>query len=344
MSQVKPIPYNLSFEPGNPAQWKSPCYAYNPNLEPPEGLLARGFDRKTLMAVKVIAQLRDTVVENRLSLFITVDGRHRSGKSRFVFLASCLMSNSFEKNPEKFMVQDAEGLLALTEEIDREKIKNPIIIVDEAGSALNKGDWQERIQKAVIKTLTVIGYLHPTIFFCAPLRSFILKGIRDMSHIYIRVSRHSKEYATVEIYKMNYNSLYNKMFYRRPILHFYNQPIKVTGIRVSLPPKHIDDIYSEIELRRKPITLHDIRADVKQIRSEKKRNSPDYETMSKEIIADVNAFSSPRSKPGAIKINTLAVKTRYGCSLVAAQQIKFMVEAEMNGNKFAGQEAKKGMA
>ena len=321
---------SLAFNPANPGIWAAPCYAYNPNLVPDKDLAKMGYNRKTMLAISVIQELRDTVVERGLSLFVLVDGRHRAGKSRLVYLLACIISRDFEKNPEHFMVKDAEELLTLIAEIDAKKIKNPVIIVDEAGSALNRADWQEKVQNAVIKTLNVVGYLHPTIFFCAPLRNFILKGIRDMAHVYIKVSRNSKKYASAQVYRMSYNSLYNKQYSSKFRINFFGQPIKVNSINVSLPPKNLDARYSEIEMARKPKTLQDIHTEAHQMQVEKKRVAPDFDGMVEEVRKDLKAYTAHSSHPERIKINAFAVRAKFGCSLINAQQVKYLVENKVN--------------
>jgi hypothetical protein len=313
----------------DPSLWSAPCRGYNPLCGPDETLKALGYTRKSLLALAIIRDLRNTVVQNKLSLFVVVDGRHRAGKSLMVFTLSWLISRSFKKNPARYIVKNAEDLLALIPQINQEKIYNPVIIIDEAGSSLNSSDWQERVMRAVIKTLAVIGYLHPTIFFIAPLKSQILKGIRDMCHVYIKVNRSNNNYAIVTPYTMQSNSLMNKVYAKKFKIHFFGQPIKINSIHISLPPKDLQEMYSKIELERKPLMLQDIRSDITRLAKPTRKKIVDVAGICKQITDDAvirKSLESKTSKPDNMKLNANLIAQKFQVSMVNAQTIKSILE------------------
>jgi len=320
-----------NFDPSDPQLWERRCYAYDAQMEPDGNITDLGFTREELIGLVLFRQLRAEVVKKGLSLFITVDGRHRSGKSRFIAVLGSLFSEEFKENLKKFIVSDANSLLNLVEEIDAKKILNPFIMVDEAGSAMNSADWYERIQKAIIKTMTIIGYLHPTIVFLAPIKDLILSGIRKMSHIHLKITRSNNNYACVVPYNVHYNSFRGKPFFSKFKLNIFGMPIRLNSLRVSLPPKELDAAYSAIELERKPIMLREIRNDAVKAAIKEKRDVLDYEEISDFIVKNPKLFESEKSRPDALKFNSNLVKAKFRCSVRDAQTIQVIAERKARG-------------
>jgi hypothetical protein len=320
-----------NFDPTDPALWKMRCYAYDQNLEPKDNLRELGFTRQELTAIVWLRGMRATVVSTGLSLFITIDGRHRSGKSRFAVTMAALFSKEFEKDMAKFIVTDADSLLNLVEEIESKKIFNPIIIVDEAGSALNSADWYERIQKAIIKTLTIVGFLHPTIIFIAPIKDLVLSGIRKMSHVYMKMTRSTNAYTVIIPYEVVYNSLKGKTYFKKFKITLFGMPIKINAVRVTLPPKWIDEEYGAIEAARKPIMLKDIRADAMKAEIKQKRDVVDFDEISVFVAKNYKYFESERSKPGHLILDHLLIRAKFRIPIRDAQTIQRLAMRKMNG-------------
>lgn len=330
------------FDPSDPALWKSGFQAHNAQLEPATDLKKLGFSRGELTGLLWLRGMRNSVVDLGLSLFITVDGRHRSGKSRFFATMGVLFSNAFEKNMDKYIISDADGLLNIVEHIDANKIENPIIIVDEAGSALNSADWYERIQKAIIKTLTIVGYLHPTIIFIAPIKDLVLSGIRKMSHIHIKITRNSNKYTTIIPYEVHYNSLKGKPYYKKIKVTLFGQPIKVNCVRATLPPKSIDDAYSAIEAKRKPVMLKDIRSDAMKAEIKQKREVIDFDEISDFVVKNFEFFKADRSKPDLRRVDTNMIRAKFRIPTRDADTIKRFAEKKLNGGVLDVQESQDG--
>lgn len=319
------------FDASDPALWKTRCYAYDEELEPASELPDLGYSKPELVALLWMRALRNVVVKKGLSLFITVDGRHRSGKSRFIAALGSLFSDDFRGSLGKYIVADADAMLRLVEEIDTKKIIDPFIVVDEAGSALNSADWYERIQKAIIKTMTIIGYLHPTIVFLAPIKDLVLSGIRKMSHVHMKVARSTNTYACVIPYEVNYNSFKGKAYFSKFKLHLFGQPIKLNSLRVSLPPKDLDEAYSQIELARKPVMLRDIRNDAVKAEIKQKREIIDYEEISDMIVKNPVLFSAESSKPDNPKFDANLIRAKFRSTVRDAQTIQRLAERKARG-------------
>ena len=265
-------------------------------------------------------------------LFITNDWlvTHNSGKSRGFHYISCLWSKAFEQDMNTFNVSDADQLLALVEKIRSEGIWCPVIIVDEAGNSLNTADWFEKMQKAVIKTLTVIGILLPTIIFIAPNKNLVLSGIRNLSHYHVRVERTSNDHARMTFVEVHYNSLQNKTYFKKPRVRYLGMPIKLRYITITLPPKHINDAYDEIEKTRKPIMLKEIRDEAMRSRIKQEREVVDFDRIADLISKNPHIFETDRSRPDKIRLDANLIRAKFKLSYRDAETIKRLAEKNMD--------------
>jgi hypothetical protein len=334
-TQETPPQNNLPPDLINPDMWVGSCYGFDKEMEPSAHLYELGFTQEEFIAIAWLSRLRAQVTRTKLSLFITVDGRHRAGKSRAIAAIACLFSDAFRKNMRKFIVQDADQLLNLIEEIDTKKIKNPVIIIDEAGSSLNSGDWYEAISKSVIKTMTILGYLRPTIFFLAPLKGLILSGIRNMSHVHIKMTRGSNKYAVMVPYEILFNTLKNKPYFRKFRITLFGQPKIISHVRITLPPGDIDSEYSSIEKERKPLMLKDIREDSLKSKIKVAREVVDYDNIAEIVIGQYEKFSLSIKRGGKRLVNAQLIRTKFKLSTQDANAIQAIVNKRLEQEDMA---------
>ena len=326
----------LSFNPSDPSLWRYSFTHYNTHNTRREDFEEYGFSRKEMLAIMFLRKLRNTTVQQGLSLFITVEGRHRSGKSRGFHYISCLWSKAFEHDMKTYNVSDADQLLKLVERIQQEKIWCPVIIVDEAGNSLNSADWFEKMQKAVIKTLTVIGWLLPTILFIAPIKDLVLSGIRKMSHYHVRVERTNNRFARMTFVEVHYNSLRGKPYFKKPKVRYLGMPIKLKFISITLPPAHINDAYDEIEKTRKPIMLKDIRDEAMKSLIKQEREVIDFDRIADLISKNPHLFETDRSRPDKIRLDANLIRAKFKTSYRDAETIKRLAEKNISENSKAG--------
>lgn len=309
---IPDLPKN--FDPTDPKLWKTNFFCFDKLSEPFDSIEKYGFSEEELLALLWIRQLRHRVKVTGLSLFLTIEGAHRSGKSRFAVTLGCLFSKDFLADMGRYIVSNSDQLLDLIEYIEKNHIIDPVILVDEAGASLNSGDWFESMQKAVIKTFTIIGWLHPTIIFVAPIKDMILAGVRKMSHWLIKVNRKSNDYTTIIPYEITYNSMKGVPYYKKPKIKLFGIPRKINSIRITLPPKEIDDQYNEIEKARKPIMISDIRSDAGGGKVKVTKPMPDFK-----IIADLatfvavtpELFSTGQKRDGEWKIDHDIIESKF---------------------------------
>ncbi len=321
------------FNPNDENIWEKNCFAFDFSSEPDVDFSEYDLSSEDVLGLIWLKNLREVVTSQGLSLFITVDGRHRTGKSRFVATMSCLFDKTFEKHMEERIVQSAEELLRLVEKIDREQIKNPVIVVDEAGATVSSMDWFEKVQKAIVKTMTVIGYLHPTIIFITTVRDLVLSGIRKMSHVYMKVTRSNNRYACVVPYDIQYNSMRKKYYHHRQIVRINGIPITLNKVKVTLPPPEIDERYSKIELSRKPQLLQEIKDDVKKAKIKSQRQIPDLKELANSVAENFEDFKTSRSRAGDRRVDVDIIAVKYRVPYRYAKVVKREAEILLNAEK-----------
>lgn len=318
----------LDFDASDPRIWTRRCFIFDKSLEPEDYFTEHGYSKEEILALLWVRKMRHIVTKNGLSLFITVDGRHRSGKSRFAVTLATLWDRGFELHAKDRMIRSAEQLLDLVEKFQLKNTKNPVIIVDEAGASMNNQEYFEKMNRAIIKCLTVIGYLHPTIIFIAPLKEFVLKGIQKMSHVYLRVQRSSNDFCTIRPYDQEFNPFKQKVLMHRQKVEMFGTPIQIDRIRFYMPPKHINDWYDTYEKEMKPLLVHEIREGSKDKMRFKDMDPRAIELITK-IKANLSTFSEQK-KSGKLRINARFVKTSFGVSSELSHYVKTVIENEVN--------------
>jgi len=207
-----------------------------------------------------------------------------------------LFSKEFRDNMERYIVSTSDQLLDLIAYIEKNHIEDPVILVDEAGASLNAADWFEAMNRAIVKTFTIIGWLKPTILFLAPNKDFILSSIRKMSHWLIKVSRSSNDYSTIIPYEQIHSSLDSKPISRKPRILFHGRLLKLTKIKVMLPPKSIDDKYDLIEKARKPLMISEIREDMIKTKNISLKPAADIDQLTEFVVQNPEKFSSGKKR------------------------------------------------
>jgi hypothetical protein len=271
-------------------------------------------------------------------LFITNDWlvTHNTGKSRFWVTVGCIMDNVFEEDMEHRIITDAESLMNVIKEIDSKKQHHPFLMIDEAGAALASGDWYERMQKAIIKTLTIIGYLHPTIVFITTNEDLILSGVRKQTHMHIEMRRSRNKYAYAKFYNIRINPVTRKRYKKKPIVRFYGEKVYLDKIIVPLPPKHIDDRYAAIEATRKPRLLQEIYDDVIKAEMKDLKELFDPDKAVDTVVKRYQMFQTRKQKEKAevgddVILDEGFIKLHLKIKHREAKLVKEMAETVLNG-------------
>lgn len=300
------------------------------------GYHIHGLTRKHMMAVAMLKHLYDVTHEVGLSLLVTVDGRHRTGKSLMFAMIGCIMDNKFEEDMEHRIITDAESLMNVIKEIDSKKQHHPFLMIDEAGAALASGDWYERMQKAIIKTLTIVGYLHPTIVFITTNEDLILSGVRKQTHMHVEMRRSRNKYAYAKFYNIRINPVTRKRYKKKPIVRFYGEKVFLDKIIVPLPPKHIRDRYAAIEATRKPRLLQEIYDDVIKAEMKDLKELFDPDKAVDTVVKRYQMFQTRKQKEKAevgddVILDEGFIKLHLKIKHREAKLVKEMAETVLNG-------------
>lgn len=296
-----------------------------------------GLNKRNILAMIFFKHLYDITHEAGMSLLITVEGRHRSGKSRAWVMIASLLDKTFVKDMEKRIVTNAESLLMLVNELDIKKMRHPVIIVDEAGNALNSGDWYEKMQKAIIKTLTVIGYLNPTIIFITTNSDLILSGVRKQAHMHVRVDRFNNKQCVLSIYNIKLNPINRKPYYKRPRIKLDRDKYVLSELLLPLPPEWLDERYRLFEEAMKPRLLREIHDDVMKADVKELKQMFDHEKAADIVAKNFPNFQNERQRKlaarGDIKVDSNYIKAKLKCSKSDADLVKDMAERKMRDEK-----------
>lgn len=289
-------------------------------LEPIED--KTGLTRGQLLAFAFFRSLRSEVLENDKTLLITVEGRHRSGKSTDAACVSDLFDSSFKKYFDFRVVHSPGQFTAAVKVIRKEKIKGACIVVDEAGASFESGAWYTAWMKALQKTLIVCGYLNIIIFFCSTNRDFLDSKVRKISHQHWVVSRYNKDENIIKVYMSNYNTIMKKEYYPHPKINLFGQLITMDKIRFQRPPEELIARYKKIESPRKDNMMEDLDGEIMRSELVNKRASIDMNEVVKHVYDNYTSFTSPKSREGHELIDPSLVS--YSFPLLKVNQIKYV--------------------
>ena len=312
-------------------EWESPSFGLNPG-EARYSYRDLGLEQEHILALGFFRYLYNVTHVQKLSLLVLTDGRHRSGKSLFWVTAGCILDKSFEKNMESRVCYDAEKFLDLVQEINDKKIPFPVILVDEAGNTLNAADWYEKMQKAIVKALTVIGYLHPTIIFITTNRALLLAGVRKQAHLYVHVKPDkSRKFSRVLPYHIMWNPLKmeDKPRYKKIRISMYGRRIALDCIKVPMPPKHIADRYATLEAEMKPKILAELIDDVTKSKINKVKAFFDMRKALDQVLLSPQAFGM-KSRKNKKSMDETIIRMRFKIPNREALALKNMTEQVLN--------------
>jgi len=312
-------------------EWENTSFGLNPG-EARYSYRELGLEQENILALGFFRYLYNVTHVQKLSLLVLTDGRHRSGKSLFWVTAGCILDKSFEKNMESRVCYDAEKFLNLVQEINNKKIPFPVILVDEAGNTLNAADWYEKMQKAIVKALTVIGYLHPTIIFITTNRALLLAGVRKQAHLYVHVKPDkSRKFSRVLPYHIMWNPLKmeDKPRYKKLRISMYGRRIALDCVKVPMPPKHIADRYSKLEADMKPKILAELIDDVTKSKIKKVKDFFDMQKALDQILLSPQAFGM-KSIKNTKRMDETIIRMRFKIPNREALALKKMTEQVLN--------------
>jgi hypothetical protein len=238
------------------------------------------------------------------------------------------MDPTFWDNYENRVIKDHRQFLDVWEEIDRKKIYGAVVQVDEAGVSMGSDDWYEVWLQEISKMMQMFGYLHPVVFFCAPLKNLVASKIRNMFQNYFEVKRYSKKYSVMAPYDMSYNAFKNKPIYKHPEITIMDRKIQVSRITLH-PPEFIIERYKALEDSRKPEQLRGFKQEVLRAEQAGQKKEVDLNKAIEYVTKEYKLFEGERSKPDNPIINVTHVQFFFKVPTRTAQYIADMVKKQL---------------
>lgn len=261
------------------------------------------FSQPELLALAYLKGERDHVVKQGFSKLSSFDGRHRSGKSVTAALFAHLWDPTFWDNFEQRIVRDHKDFIDVMEDVNKKKIHGSVTMVDEAGVSMSSADWYERWLKTITKMVQMFGYLHPIVFFVAPVKDFVDSRLRKMFHNYYKVDRYNMKESVITPYNLKYNTVYNKHFYKKPIIRLGNQQITLKRLIIGKPPPRLLDRYIELENHRKDQMFTKFIDEVKKEETRDQKKEVDIEKVVDHVMQNIKLFEARGSKPTEPKLD-----------------------------------------
>jgi hypothetical protein len=120
-----------------------------------------------------------------------------------------------------------------------------------------------------------------------------------------------------------------KTWYKRQKINLFGEPVILKNIKISMPPKEIQERYEKIERERKPIMVHDLQQEVKKSEIKKQRDVVNYQEIAEFVAQHPEDFKSSRSKPGMIILDAYLIAPQFRVSHVVGEQIKRLAESKI---------------
>lgn len=274
--------------------WSSGGFALDPGERE---IVELPISQQELLGLAYLKHKRDQVVKTGLSFLGSFDGRHRSGKSLAAATFAYLWDPTFYPNFESRLVRDHREFLDAWEVIARNNIQGAVVQVDEAGVSMASADWYEAWLKSITKMVQMFGYLHPIVLFVAPVKDFVDSRLRKMFQGYYRIRRHTNECSYVYPYDVEFNTIRNKWFYRKPVIRVLDQTVVLRRIILGRPPDFLVDRYVAFENKHKPRQLEEFRQDLRKSEAMKQKTEVDLNKTVDYVVENYAQFTTERSKP-----------------------------------------------
>jgi hypothetical protein len=305
-----------------------------------------GMNHEQLLGLSWLKHRYDHVVQKGFSELMSMDGRHRSGKSIYAVVDSWLGDDTFEANMENRLVSDYHDFFDVMENIEKNHIDGAMVNVEEAGVSMSSDDWYEIWMKTLTKMTQMFGYLHPRIKFVAPVKDFVHSRLRKMFHIYVKVDRFDNKESVLYPYDVKYNTIKQKMFYKKPRIRLGGQEIILRRIRFGKPPDSIMKRYAAFEQQMKPEMMREFIDEMKKVDVKDLKEEVDLDKLINYISKNYSLYESKTSKPNKIILNVNKITFGHRIGERQAHYVKDEAERKLREIYKMTQEAieKKGEA
>ena len=132
-----------------------------------------------------IGEMAKSRVRHGFDCPILIAGPRRTGKSTEAIAIAREINPNFTPDLIAFRLEDFRDILSRLPTADPENGIYPVAVLDESGVDLYSKNWQEKVQKEMVKVFQVIGMKRLTMILCLPHRNLLSKDIRESMHLWI---------------------------------------------------------------------------------------------------------------------------------------------------------------
>lgn len=139
-------------------------------------------------------------INRKYDVVIEYTGERRVGKSTLVIQIARRIDPEFSVDNIVFRLEDFRARLSSNPRADPDKGIYPQVILDEAGSAMYKGDWATRVQRQMVKNFQVMGEKRQITHLVLPHADFLNSKVQDgVAQVWIDVTEYRKERGFFEV-------------------------------------------------------------------------------------------------------------------------------------------------
>jgi len=174
--------------------------------------------------IKYIAELAKKRVIHKFDCPILIAGPRRTGKTTTASYIARELNPDFTPDLMAFRLENFRHLLSDLPPADPDNGFYPVAILDESGVDLYSKDWQQRLQKEMVKVFQIIGKKRLTMIMCLPHRNLLTKDIRESMHLWIQTKVDMDGERGFAELREGVDNIWNLELYWKPICGFcYDQ-------------------------------------------------------------------------------------------------------------------------
>lgn len=316
-------------------EWRVHSFTGTESID--EGRFVTALNDQQLLGLLYLKSVRRSVVGDGKSFMASFDGPHRSGKSLAAVTFSAIWDPTFLRYMERRIVQEPREFADAVENLASINQKGACVVVDEAGVTMSSQDWFEKWLKAITKMVQMFGYLHPMVMFVAPVKDFVDSRLRKMFHTYYKCSRHSTQFSIVKPYEVQFNSIFGKWGYRKPVIELGGNLVTLDSIRLGKPPVEILERYQALETSRKPQMLENFFNDLRKVEIEESKEKADLNKLADHVLANHHVFETRTSAAAHPKLSEILIQYGLKVKSTEARYIKSVAERKMNQRDLVGE-------
>jgi hypothetical protein len=163
------------------------------------------------MVNAIAKQIRDNAINNDMNYLVVVTGPTRSGKSGLAVRLGELIDSKFSA---RHIVTTPEDFMALID--DPTVKKGSVILWDEIGVEYYSRDFYTDRNKSLNHVFQTMGHKNLVIIVTTPAKSYLDSHLQKLMNVYIETQKREKNYIRAKFLFTQYNSRFDKTYYKRP--------------------------------------------------------------------------------------------------------------------------------